>query len=78
MKIGAGDDKNDNEKEVACLEDPTPADMKIGASDDKNDNEKEVACLEDPTPADTKIGASDDKNAICKSKGTKKRKKLFQ
>ena len=29
IEIGAGYDKNDNEKEVACLKDPTPDDMKI-------------------------------------------------
>ena len=42
MKIGAVDDKNDNEKEVACLKYPTPADMKIGAGDDKNDKGDEL------------------------------------
>ena len=35
MKIGASDDKNDNEKEVACPDDVTTADMKIGAGDNR-------------------------------------------
>ena len=30
----AGDDKNENEKEVACLKDPTPADTEICAGYD--------------------------------------------
>ena len=45
MEEYAGDDKKDNEKEVASLEDPTPVDMELGAVDDNDDNEKKIASL---------------------------------
>ena len=35
-------DKIYDEKEVACLDDTTPADMKIGACDDKNDKDDKI------------------------------------
>ena len=46
-------DKNDNVKDVASLENPTNSAMEKGAGDDTKDNEKEVASLIDPTPGDT-------------------------
>ena len=41
MEVGAGDEKNDkndkldDEKEAACLDDITPADMEVGVGDKK-------------------------------------------
>ena len=43
MEVGVGDEKNDkndrfdDEKEPACLDDTTPDDMEVGAGDEKND-----------------------------------------
>ena len=35
-------DRLDDEKEAACLDDTNPADMEVGAGDDKNDKNDKI------------------------------------